>query len=130
MAHFGKRSREKLDTCDDRLKMLFDRVVEKFDCSVLEGHRDQARQDMLFDMEQSKVKFPNSRHNGFPSRAVDVAPYPIDWENRERFVLFAGYVLGIAREMDLPIRWGGDWDQDWDTKETRFFDAPHFEIDE
>jgi peptidoglycan LD-endopeptidase CwlK len=130
MASFGTRSLAQLRTCDVRLQQLFKEVVKRFDCSVLEGHRNEERQNMLYDMEQSKVKFPVGKHNSNPSKAVDVAPYPIDWDNRERFVLFAGFVLGIANEMGIPIRWGGDWDGDWDTKETSFFDAPHFEIDE
>ena len=30
-----------------------------------------------------------------PSRAVDVVPYPIDWDDRERFHLFAGFVIAL-----------------------------------
>lgn len=130
MASFGPRSLSQLATCDVRLQRLFEAVVKRFDCSVLEGYRGEERQNMLFDMEQSKVRFPTGRHNSKPSKAVDVVPYPVEWENRERFILFAGFVQGIANEMGIRIRWGGDWDGDWDTKETRFFDAPHFEIDE
>jgi hypothetical protein len=119
-----------LDTCDERLQKLFERVVEKIDCTILEGERGEERQNFLFDSGQSKLQYPNGKHNSSPSLAVDVAPWPIDWENRERFVLFAGYVLGVANEMDIPLRWGGDWNMDWDTKDHKFFDGPHFELDE
>ena len=128
MPRFGKRSSEKLQTCDPRLQIVFKKVVEAVDCSVLEGHRGEERQNMLFDMEQSKLQYPQGKHNTNPSKAVDVAPWPIDWNNRERFVLFAGYVIGMAEAMGYKLRWGGDWDGDFDSKETQFFDAPHFEI--
>ena len=62
--------------------------------------------------------------------AVDVAPYPIDWEDRDRFHYFGGYVLGIAKSLGLNIRWGGDWDQDTQTKDNKFDDLVHFEIKE
>ena len=128
MPNFGNRSKQKLETCDPRLQEIFETVVEKFDCSILEGHRGEERQNLLYEQGQSKLMFPQGKHNTNPSKAVDAAPYPIDWDNRERFVLFAGYVRGVADSMGYQLRWGGDWDNDWDTKETRFFDAPHFEI--
>jgi peptidoglycan L-alanyl-D-glutamate endopeptidase CwlK len=128
VAAFGNRSRENLGTCHPDLRRVMEAVVENFDCSVLEGERGEERQNFLFDSGQSKVQYPDGKHNSTPSMAVDVVPYPIDWENRERFVLFAGYVLGIASQMGIALRWGGDWDSDWDTKETAFFDAPHFEL--
>ena len=78
----------------------------------------------------SKVKFPNGKHNKSPSVAVDVAPYPIDWKDRDRFHYFGGYVLGIAAMMGLRIRWGGDWDMDTQTKDNKFDDLVHFEIKE
>ena len=128
MPNFGNRSKQKLETCDPRLQEIFETVVEKFDCSILEGHRGEERQNLLYEQGQSKLMFPQGKHNTNPSKAVDAAPYPIDWDNRERFVLFAGYVRGVADSMGYQLRWGGDWDNDWDTKAPRFFDAPHFEI--
>ena len=83
---------------------------------------------MLFETGQSKVVWPNGKHNSTPSQAADVAPYPIDWNDKERFILFGGYVLGIAAQLEIAIRWGGDWNGDKYTKDTAFFDAPHFEL--
>jgi peptidoglycan L-alanyl-D-glutamate endopeptidase CwlK len=128
MPRFGSKSRMKLDTCDERLQRVFEKVIEEIDCTILEGERGEERQNFLFDSGQSKVRYPNGKHNSSPSRAVDVAPWPIDWENRERFILFAGYVLGVANEMDIPLRWGGDWNTNWDTQDHTFFDGPHFEL--
>ena len=128
MPRFGSKSRTKLDTCDERIQILFNEVIREIDCTILEGERGEERQNFLFDSGQSKVRYPNGKHNSSPSRAVDVAPWPIDRENRERFILFAGYVLGTAKGMNIPLRWGGDWNKDWNTKDHTFFDGPHFEL--
>jgi len=130
MPKFSKKSLSKLETCDKRLQDLFLKVVKKFDCTILEGHRSKDRQNKLFDEGKSKLKYPKGKHNSLPSKAVDVAPYPIDWNDRERFTYFAGYVIGIAYQMGLKIRWGGDWDMDTQVKDNNFDDLPHFEIKE
>ena len=128
MPKFGKRSKERLATCDERLQEVFNEVIQFVDCSVLEGHRSQERQDKLYDEGKTKVKYPRGRHNSNPSRAVDVTPYPVDWEDRERQTLFAGFVLGIARAKGIKLRWGGDWDMDFKVMDNRFDDFPHFEV--
>ena len=131
MPYFGKRSKKNLTTCDDRLQRIFNEVIKHVDCSVIEGHRSEDRQNKLFKEGKTKVKFPNGRHNANPSLAADVVPYPIDWEDRERMTLFAGFVKGIAKGMyNIDLRWGGDWDNDWEVKDNRFDDFPHFELKE
>jgi len=128
MPYFSKKSKSRLETCDKKLQKVFNEVIKHVDCSILEGHRDKERQDMLYEQKRTMVKYPNGRHNANPSKAVDVAPYPIDWKDRERFHLFAGFVLGVAQGMGITLRWGGDWDQDWEVSDNRFDDFPHFEI--
>ena len=128
MPKFGKKSKERLATCDERLQEVFNEVIQFVDCSVLEGHRSQERQDKLYDEGKTKVKYPRGRHNSMPSRAVDVTPYPVDWADRERQTLFAGFVIGVARAKGIKLRWGGDWDTDFQVMDNRFDDFPHFEI--
>ena len=128
MPKFGKSSKERLATCDKRLQEVFNEVIQFVDCSVLEGHRGQERQDQLYIDGKTKVKYPNGRHNSNPSNAVDVVPYPVNWEDRERQTLFAGFVLGSAQGMGIGLRWGGDWDQDFEVMDNRFDDFPHFEV--
>ena len=128
MPKFGSRSRKSLSTCHEDLQDLFNEVIKYIDCSVLEGHRDEYRQDKLFKEGKTKVKHPNGRHNSYPSRAIDVTPYPVDWEDRERQTLFAGFVIGMARQMGIKLRWGGDWDMDFQVMDNRFDDFPHFEV--
>ena len=128
MAKFGKKSKEKLATCDKRLQDVFNEVIKYVDCSILEGHRDERAQEKYFEEGKSKVRYPMGRHNSKPSRAVDVVPYPIDWNDRERFHLFAGYVLGVASRMGYTLRWGGDWNMNFEVDDNKFDDFPHFEL--
>ena len=128
MPRFGKKSKERLATCEKDLQMVFNEVIKYVDCSVLEGHRGKDRQNSLYEDGKTKVRYPNGRHNASPSRAVDVTPYPVDWADRERQTLFAGFVLGVANQMGIKLRWGGDWDQDFEVKDNRFDDFPHFEL--
>ena len=128
MPRYSKRSKERLATCDKRLQDVFNEVIKHVDCSILEGHRSKERQNKLYDEGRTKVRYPDGRHNFNPSRAVDVTPYPVNWEDRERQTLFAGFVLGTARSMGINLRWGGDWDQDFQVMDNRFDDFPHFEI--
>ncbi len=128
MPSFSRTSNAYLDTTDHRLQEVFNEVIKYFDCTVMQGHRSEQEQNEKFRQGLSKVQFPNSKHNSIPSLAVDVAPYPIDWNDRERFTLFAGVVIGIGLSMGYTIRWGGDWNQDTHVRDNNFDDLPHFEI--
>ena len=130
MPKFGKKSKGHLITCDKRLQAIFNEVIKTVDCSILEGHRSEDRQNALYEEGKTKVKYPHGRHNQFLSRAVDVVPYPIDWDDRERFHLFAGFVLGTAKQMGINLRWGGDWNMNWEVDDNQFDDFPHFELRE
>lgn len=115
-------------TCDPRLQRILEEAIQYIDFSVLEGHRNKERQDDAVRRGVSQVRWPNGKHNTMPSRAVDIAPYPIDWKDTERFVLFAGFILGLAAARGVKLRWGGDWDQDTQVKDERFRDLGHFEL--
>ena len=128
MPYFGKSSKKRLSTCDDRLQKVFNEVIKHVDCSVLCGHRGKDDQNKAYKEGKSKAKYPDGRHNRQPSLAVDVSPYPIDWKDLERQALFAGFVLGIAKQMGINLIWGNDWDGDFETKDTGLKDYPHFEL--
>ena len=131
MPSFGSKSKEELYTCDPRLVEVFEEVVKYFDCSVLEGRRNKEKQDEYYRIGRSKVQWPDSKHNCEEpelSKAADVAPYPIDWNDLDRFRYFAGFVVGIAATRGITLRWGGDWDRDTDLKDQNFNDLPHFEL--
>ena len=128
MPKFGKKSMSKLETCHEDLQQVFYQVIKHFDCSVLEGHRGEELQNKYFNEGKSKVKFPKGKHNANPSNAVDVVPWPVDWDDTDRMYYFAGFVKGIAAMLDIPIRWGGDWNDNTEVKDTGFKDLPHFEL--
>ena len=128
MPRFGTKSRGRLNSCHPDLQKVFNKVIERVDCSIICGQRGEVAQNKAYKEGRSKVKYPKGRHNANPSNAVDVAPYPLDWDDLERFTLFAGYVLGIAESMGIDLIWGNDWNGDFNTKDTNFKDYPHFEI--
>ena len=119
MPKYSTRSSNNLAGCHPELQKLFNEVIKWFDCSILCGYRGQEAQDRAFANGHSKLEWPNSKHNKFPSDAVDAVPYPIDWEDTERFALFAGFVMGTARQMGIQVKWGGLW--------KTLKDYPHFE---
>lgn len=136
MRKFSNRSSERLNQCDKRLQRLLRTALQYMDLTVLEGHRDKETQNEYYSTRlpngerRTKVQWPNSKHNSSPSLAVDVAPYPIDWEDRERFHLMGGLIMGLALAEGIDLRWGGDWDKDGEVSDNGFDDLVHFEIEE
>ena len=132
MPFFGDKSKEHLSQAHPDLQRLFNDVIKTYACSVLCGHRGKEAQEAAFRDEKSRVHFPNSKHNQLPSLAVDVAPYPVDWSDTKdamkRWYHFGGYVKGVASTMGITIRWGGDWDGDFELRDQNFNDIPHFEL--
>jgi peptidoglycan L-alanyl-D-glutamate endopeptidase CwlK len=119
MARFSHSSASRLATCHIDLQRLFTEVIKTRDCTILCGERGEEEQTKPFNEGHSTVEYPKSRHNRKPSDAVDVAPYPIDWEDIDRFCEFAGYVLRVAEELGIKVKWGGNW--------TTFKDYPHWQ---
>lgn len=134
MPAYSVRSRERLSSCHKDLRMIFNAVIAHFDCTITQGHRGEAEQDAAYHSGKSQLPWPQSKHNKTPSMAVDVAPYPIDWQDIDRFRYFAGYVMGVADMLHAEgvithrLRWGGDFDRDTQLKDSNFVDMPHFEL--
>ena len=130
MPKLGKRSRDRLKGVDARLVNVLHEVCKYFDITVIEGLRSQKRQNQLVAEGKSKTNF--GKHT--QGLAVDIAPYPIDWDARDDFHYLGGFVLGIANQMGVKIRWGGDWNASSQfkgqrtTKDNNFDDLVHFEI--
>lgn len=128
MPQFSERSARILSTADKRLQALFNEVVKTYDCTVLCGHRGKEDQEEAYRTGKSKVLWPHSKHNRMPSLAVDVAPFPIDWKDMNRFYHFAGYVIRTAQDLGINVRSGLDWNGNLDLKDQNFMDAPHWEL--
>ena len=130
MPRFGKRSKERLKGEDAKLQNVLNEVVKYFDITIIEGLRSQERQNELVAQGKSKTKF--GKH--VEGKAVDIAPYPIDWNARDDFHYLGGFMLGMAASMGIKIRWGGDWNASSlfkgqrTTKDNNFDDLVHFEI--
>jgi len=125
---FSTNSKRELETCHVFLQDIFNEVILHYDCTILQGHRTREQHEEYVKKGTTRVAYEQSKHRFNPSLAVDVAPYPIDWQDRDRFLHFAGFVKGIATAYGYKIRWGGDWDGDNNLKNQSFFDLPHFEI--
>tara|TARA_R110000824_G_scaffold68141_1_gene176429 strand:- start:81 stop:461 length:381 start_codon:yes stop_codon:yes gene_type:complete len=124
MPRFGKRSKERLKGVDRRLVSVLNELIKIMDVTIIEGLRSEQRQEKLLKAGSTKTKF--SKH--IEGKAVDLAPYPIDWEDRDRFHYMGGMIRGIAKQLNVPVRWGGDWDSDGETKDNSFDDLVHVEI--
>lgn len=110
----GKTSLERLSSCHDDLQLLILDVAQRVDAgelftadirdiTVLCGQRGEAEQDAAFARGTSKLQWPKSKHNQTPSLAVDIAPYPIDWQDREAFLVLRGFVLARAAALGLKV---------------------------
>ena len=115
MPKFSQESFSKLSTCHPDLQALFYEVIKYFDCSILEGHRNEIEQEKAFVSGKTKLHYPEGKHNHLPSLAVDVAPYPLNFTDTRLLLWFGGYVVGIAQrlkeegKMEHSVRWGGSW---------------------
>ena len=135
---FSKRSMANLSTCHVRLQALALTVIKKRDCSVIEGFRDEYKQNELYKENLTQLKYPDSLHNHIPSKAIHLVPYPYPEFNsddpeikRKAYAeqyYFAGYVMAKAEEIGVDIRWGGDWDRDNNLQNNKFDDLCHFEL--
>ena len=112
--------------------MIFNEAIKHCDVTILEGHRGEKEQNEAFDKGFSKLRFPFSKHNDYPSMAVDAAPFPIDWKDTQRFAYFAGFIIGLGRLMlkgtGYKLISGADWNDNFYTKDHSFLDFPHFEL--
>lgn len=120
MAIFSASSLNRLQTCHPLLQDLFNEVIKYQDCAIVFGYRNREEQEEAFKNGRSKAHYGQSNHNFYPSLAVDVMPYPINWEDMKGIHKFAGFVLGVAAAKNIPIRWGGEF--------KNFFDGPHYEL--
>jgi hypothetical protein len=123
-----KKSIVILNGCSRNLRLLLIRVDQIMPIKVVEGHRGQVRQNRLFYGKKTKVKYPNSKHNTCPSDAADVYPDPVNWDDIKRMYYMGGIVRGVAEEMGIDIRWGGDWDRDTEVLDQTFNDLGHVEL--
>lgn len=142
MKKWGKKSLEQYKTLDPDLQLLADEVLKIHDCSIFQGYRDEKTQNKYFESGTSSVKYPLSKHNFYPSRAIDLAPYIKDEDpyDMERVLFFAGIVVAVAdrlyREGSMAhrLKWGGTWSYNAEAKfafdRNGFYDGIHFQLED
>lgn len=117
--------KEKLKDVHPDLVILIEAYGKDNDIIIVDGHRDKEAQDKAYKIGNTRVKYPNSKHNSTPSMAVDIAPTKdkgktIDWRDITSFNHMADDVLFLARKMGIRVLWGGSF--------LRLVDKPHFEL--
>lgn len=127
MFSFGSKSLLKLNNAkvhpDIRRLMIEAIKTSPIDFTILETVRDVKTQ--LLYLEKGTTKTLKSRH--IPSsnasglcEAIDIAPYPIDWKNIDRFKKLSEHIKKTANKMGIKITYGGNW--------KTLKDYPHYEL--
>lgn len=125
----GKRSLERLTGVHPDLVKVVKLAITRseVDFTVLEGLRTKEKQAEYVRKGASKTM--DSRH--ITGHAVDLAPLvggAIPWNDKSFFNKQADLMLACAEELGVDIRWGGDWNDNGDWKDEKFYDGPHFEL--
>lgn len=123
MYKLGSRSLSRLvGVHPDLIKVVEHAItISETDFTVLEGMRTPERQKTLVESGASWTM--NSRH--ITGHAVDLGAWVddrVDW-SWPLYAKIAAAMKNAAKDLDIPIVWGGDWKQ----KEKK--DGPHFELD-
>lgn len=151
MYSFSEKSKSIIKTLHADIQFVLYKAIEVVDFSVDSGYRDATQQNALFREGKSQLIFDQSKHNKKPSQAVDIYPYPLDWEilnmpykkiiksknlieryfaEIEKFYFLAGVMKTVTIQPGINMIWGGDWDNDNDFKDNNFDDLGHFELTE
>ena len=121
MPAFGRASNRRKSTLHPLLQVILEEAIKDcpLDFTIVWGHRNEEEQNYAYSLGNSTKKWPESKHNQLPSMAVDIAPWPIVWEEVDEFGFVAGYINRVAIEMGARLRWGGTW---------RMNDVGHLEL--
>ena len=134
----GAQSRARLAGVHPDLIKVVERAIKITgqDFMVLEGVRTLARQKELYAQGRTKPgkvvtwtlnSRPIPKADGL-GHAVDLVPFPVDWNTLSKFDAMAKAMKAAAAELGIPIRWGADWDNDGKPREKGETDSPHFEL--
>lgn len=133
----SQRSLDRLKGVDDKLVSVVKRAIEisEVDFMVVEGLRTKQRQEELYAQGRTKAGkivtwTMKSKH--IDGLAVDIAPVnkdgSIDWNSFVKFDKMAQAMFNAAKELNVQIRWGADWNQNGKKREKGETDSPHFEL--
>lgn len=130
----SKRSLGNLEGVHPDLVKVAKRAIEitNQDFVIIAGVRTAAEQNALYQQGRTKSGNIVTYRDGYKKKsnhqpksdgyghAIDVVPYPVDWNDSTKFHRIADAMKSAANELGVKIEWGGDWKGSWDT--------PHFEL--
>jgi peptidoglycan L-alanyl-D-glutamate endopeptidase CwlK len=120
VSEFGAKSLARLAELHPDLQRVLCQAIKVADFAIICGHRGEKDQDVAYATGHSRLQWPYSKHNALPALAVDVAPWPINWDDLTSFYYLAGVVMTCAYKEGVPLTWGGNW--------IKLKDMPHFEL--
>lgn len=130
----GKRSKDSLGGIHPDLVKVVELAItlSEQDFTVIEGVRTTKRQQELYAQGRTTKGSIVTRADGVKNKsnhqaksdgyghAVDIVPYPVDWDTKSKFVAIADAMKKAAKDLGVSIGWGGDW--------KKLVDLPHFEL--
>lgn len=130
----GKTSLARLKGVDETLVNVVKRAIEisDVDFTVLEGVRTLERQRELYAQGRTapgKIVTWTMKSKHLEGKAVDLVPYPLDWNDLKKFDKISKAMFAAAKEQGVKLRWGADWNSNGKPREKGETDSPHFEID-
>lgn len=137
MFKLGTRSKQRLQGVDGRLAKVVERAIQitPVDFTVIEGLRTKERQAELYAQGRTKpgkIVTWTMKSKHIDGLAVDIAPInsdgSIDWNDFVKFQQVSNAMFEAAKELNVNLRWGADWDQDGIQREKGESDSPHFEL--
>lgn len=91
------------------------------DFTVIETVRTLSQQKINVKKGVSKTlksrHIPENNKSGY-CEAIDIAPYPINWKDLNKFKILSTYIKKVASQLHINLTWGGDWGWDY----------PHYEL--
>ncbi len=131
---YSSTSLRHLSSCETGLQLIGLEMSLIRDCTVICGNRTNREQEKAFASGRSKLKAGQSRHNIFPSQAMDIVPAEAvkAWAlgedlPSEMYWEFHRQMNALAVGYGLNLRWGGDWDGDGSGSDQTFNDYAHYE---
>lgn len=124
MAQFGQTSNSRLITCERDIQTILMEVVKFYDCMIVEGNRtperqnehwskgrklkpggnEKVRKDWVVVDSGKIVTYKDgyeklSKHQKYPSPAVDVVPYPSMWKDRSKLIELRGVIKFVQAKL-------------------------------
>ena len=126
MPSFDLASAKRLSQAHPLIKKVMLAAREQIEFTIMDSQRGRDAQEYAFKKGHSKAHFGQSAHNWSPAIAVDIAPVPLTWKSPKPFIALSKIIMPIAKAMNVPLRWGGDWNMDGSTSDG--WDFPHYEL--